>query len=137
MSEADAYAELAGLLASLQGDILPKPHSIVIKNCDDLRVPIAALYPPEHGRANCESVEDHRRKATRLYLERSYFETRRRTIDSATNGLWERFGPKLMAGQFSVRGADYASFNQEDLDFIERAYTYKEPEYSRWKVRVD
>jgi hypothetical protein len=132
MDEEHAYAELAGVLGSFR-DRLPNSHSVVIKECDELHVPIAALYAREHGRPNCESVEDHMHKATPLYMERAYLTGRRPTIDSAIKGLWNEFGVNLMAGQFSFRNEKYVSFNGEDFEFIKKAYAYKEPDHSSWK----
>lgn len=133
MGEAEAYGEVQGLLASLR-DNVSDSHSVVIKECNELHIPIAALYPLEHGQADCESVKGRNNQGSRLFMQHSYFAKRRRTIEAATEGLWEYFHAHLVSGEFSYREGRYATFNDEDLDFIEKAYAYKEPNYSRWRV---
>jgi hypothetical protein len=138
MSDTEAYGELAGLLVSLR-DKVPDAYSVVIKVCNDLNFPkpIAALYAREHEWADCESVADHSGKPSPLWLESQYFAKKKRTIESAAEGLWKRFDTHLISGEFSFRDGKYAPFNEEDLKFIEDAYAYKEPDSSKWKVRLE
>lgn len=56
MGETEAYGEVQGLLASLR-DNVSDSHSVVIKECNELHIPIAALYPLEHGQVDCESFK--------------------------------------------------------------------------------
>lgn len=133
MGEAEAYAEVQGLLASLRDDVSDS-NSVVIKECNEFHIPIAALYLLEHGQADCESVKGRNNEGSRLFMQRSYFAKRRRTIEAATEGLWEYFDTHLVSGEFSYREGKYVPFNDEDLDFIEKAYAYTEPNYSRWRV---
>src|SRR5262249_14226358 len=110
------------LLISLR-DLVPSSHSVVIKECNELHVPVAALYAPEHGHTDCESVDGPNNEATRLFIQRPYF-AKQRTIESATDGLWEDFGTNLMRGEFSYRGGKYTAFDDADTALIKDAYAH-------------
>jgi hypothetical protein len=123
IDEDTAFCELSSLLLALR-DARPTLHSVVIAECGDLHQPIAALYPQGQARSDCEGLPDQSGAATRLYVQRSYFQGRKCHFDSAVGFLWNRLGGTLTRAEFSFREGRYAPFDPEDRLFIERALAH-------------
>ena len=133
MKEKEVFDEIVALLSAFNA-ATPSSQSVVIAECNELHEPIAALYALDHGRPNCDGV-NVRTETGSLFLERPYFASRKRTIESATEGLLKKLGDNLLRGEFSFRDGKYAVFDDADRTFIERAYAAKEPNYDRWRMR--
>lgn len=120
MAENEAYGALSSLLLSFK-DETPEVHSIVIAECVDLHEPIVALSPRRPDRGDCEGMPDSLGVITRLYVQRRYFQRRKRAVESVVSALWQRHGDHLTRGEFSFREGRYAAFDSEDWAFVDRA----------------
>jgi hypothetical protein len=120
IEESAAFGALSSLLLSFR-DATPEDHSVVIAECVDLREPIVALYPPAHGRSDCEALPGRAGGAPKLYVQRPYLRTKKPSVDSVLEVFWGRFGNHLTCGEFSFRANHYSRFNAQDRLFIERA----------------
>lgn len=134
--ENQVFGQLSGLILSLR-DETPAEHVVVISECTELREPIAALYSAGHKQDGCDGVVPMSGK-TRLFVQRKYFESRERTVDSAVDRLWKMLGEHVVDRRFSFRDGSYAPFSSVDLAFLEKARAPRRPDppgWSRWKSR--
>lgn len=120
LEESAAFAALSSLLLSFR-DATPHRYSVVISECvDDLHEPIVALYPQRHRQADCEGLPEPS-GATKLYVQRQYFNGKKRTVESLLEAFWDRFGHHLARAEFSFHNGRYAPFDADDRLFVERA----------------
>ena len=79
------------------------------------------MYEVGTIRPGCEGLARRAGVTPQLYVQRSYFRLRDRSVESAIQGLWELSVAPLMPGHFSFRDGHYASFNEGDRALIESA----------------
>jgi hypothetical protein len=123
MEKSAAFGALSSLLLSFR-DETPSGHSVAIAECGDLHEPVAAIYPQGRGRADWEELPDPS-GTTRLYVQRQYFQGRKRILESVLEAFWDRFGHHLARAAFSFRDGHYAPFDAEDRAFVERARRHR------------
>jgi hypothetical protein len=126
MDEGAAHGELTSLLLSLR-DAVHSGYCVAIAECDDLHQPIVALHSAGRPPARCDAVIGGSNERAFLYVQKDYFASKKRSLESAAEGLWKLVGSHLMRGEFSFVAGSYGPFGAGDRAFIASAESWAPP----------
>jgi hypothetical protein len=110
-------SEIRNLLASMMD--YSRDHSgMRVYECQTLRQPTVMLE--ESWGAEAVHLPDG--SPSHLYAWLQYFSSGAHDVESLSQGLWDRLNDSIRVRRFSYRLGSYQEFNNEDLDFIARAF---------------
>ena len=110
-----AQSDLRRLLAAMR-DATPKPYSIEILRCPDLKTYVAsACIDPPTGRVRIQSPDD---PSCALYSCGQIGEHDVRDFDSLVRAFWITRGTDIVKGRFSRRSGKFRHFDDSDLENI-------------------